>query len=171
MPGVSVQFHMLPEEIIAFVADVMSRYSLGAELERFFPPGSCEVPVDADVAKAASEFGRFDRIWLLFRPPRCRKFESFMLNIGGLKGTRLDQAHFGGSTDKPAALSVLKQIARDLKRATAPGIWVIGATGHVGYAKEFRFSPGAASRARSGEIELTMGGTTQQFMVDEPFPG
>ena len=168
MPGVRVQFHMLPEEIIAFVADVMSRYSLGAELERFFPPGSCEVPVDADVAKAASEFGHFDRIWLLFRPPRCRKFEKFGLYVGGLKGTRLDQAFFGTSTDKAGAVPVLKQIARDLRRATTPGVWVVGPRGNVGYAKEFRFSPGAASKARSGEIELTMGGTTQQFLVDEP---
>ena len=168
MPAVTIQFHMLFEELVAFVAEMRTRHNLGIELERWFPNKAHEVPQDADLAKEVRRFGHVDRIWLLCKPPRHRKIQRFMLNVGNLKGNRLNQAHLGAGTDNLEAFKVLKKVARDLKKRTTAGIWVIGATGVVGYDKISRTSPGAAKASRAGDIELVQFGTTGSFSVDPP---
>src|SRR5262245_7729778 len=116
MPRVNVQFHMLLDELIDFVGDVSSRYSLAVELEKFFPTRVRLLPCGAKLNLETSRFGHVDRIWLLCKPPRCRKFERFTLNIGRLRGNRLEQSDLGTGTDKAEAFKVLKKVARHLKR-------------------------------------------------------
>src|SRR5437867_4145598 len=116
---------MLFEELIDFVANVRAQYSLSVELERWFPKTVREVLADADVATAVREFGPVDRIWLLYKPSQSQKFERFMLNVGTMRGNRLAQAGLGAGTDNEEAFGVLKKIAVELKRRTAPGIWVV----------------------------------------------
>lgn len=168
MPSVGTQFHMLFDELISFVADVRARYSLNAELEKWFPTTTHEVPSSADLTEEVRRFGHVDRIWLLWKPPRCRKYERFMLNVGRKKGDRLQQAFLGAGTDKPVAFTVLKKVAQDLKKRTTAGLWVISQTGHVGYSKTCRISPGAASAARAGEIELADMAFGASYRVDPP---
>ncbi len=168
MPSVNIQFHMLFEELIDFVGDVSSRYRLEVELEQWFPERARQVPFGADLPKEVRHFGHVDRIWLLCKPPRCRKFERFMLNVGRLRGKRLAQADLGAGTHKAEAFKVLKKVAQDLKKRTTAGIWVITETGNVGYNKSFRFSRGAAKADRTGEVELVSIAFTQSFRVDPP---
>ena len=168
MPYVNVQFHMLFEELIDFVANVRAQYSLSVELERWFPKTVREVLADADLATAVREFGPVDRIWLLYKPSQSQKFERFMLNVGTMRGNRLAQAGLGAGTDNEEAFGVLKKIAVELKRRTAPGIWVVSATGHVGLSKISRVSEGAADASKAGKIELTDVAFGQRMYVDPP---
>lgn len=168
MPSVNIHFHMLPEELIEFVADVRSRHQLGVELERWFPDVVREVPPDADLVDEVREFGKVNRFWLLYKSPRSKKPEKFMLNVGEQRGKRLGQAHLGAGTDKAAAFEVLKKVTADLKRRTTAGIWVVMANGNVGYTKNERISEGAANAERSGKIELVDSAFTCSYHVDPP---
>src|SRR5262249_9341353 len=155
MPYVTVQFHMLFDELVDFIADMMLHHSLAVELERFFPTTTRVVTSPAAMPDEISRFGHVDRIWLLCKPARARKYERFNLNVGRLKDNRLEQSHLGAGTDKAEAFKTLKKIANQLKKRTIAGVWVLGATGHVGFMKIFRVSPGAANAARAGKLELT----------------
>src|SRR5262249_34387651 len=138
MPGVTVQFHMLFDELVDFVADMMTRYSLAVELERFFPTTTQVVTSPADLSDEIIRFGHVDRMWLLCKPPRARKYERFNLLVGRQKGRKLEQSHLGAGTDKAAAFKILKKIAYQLKKRTIAGT-------DFGTLKVFRVSPGAAS--------------------------
>jgi len=168
MPAVTIQFHMLFYELTDFVAELMCQFSLDVELERFFPKKVRIVSADQDLAKKIATFGHVDRIWLLCKPPRCRKFERFNLYVGRVKSDHLEQSHLGAGTEKAEAFKVLQKIARQLKKRTTAGIWVRGETGQVGFAKNFRFSPGAAEVQRTGKMKLTAIGFGQSFHVDPP---
>jgi len=171
MLSATIQFHMLFDEQIDFVAEVMSRFSLAAELERFFPNTRCEVTSAAELAHAVGRFGHVDCIWLLYKPPRARKHERFYLKVGRQKHDQMEQSHLGADTDKAEAFKVLQKVAQHLKKRTTAGIWVIGASGHVGFAKSFRYSLGAAHSSRTGMLELKAIGFTQSFRVDPPGDG
>jgi hypothetical protein len=168
MPAVTVQFHMLFDELTDFIADAMRDHSLAVELERFFPTTTRVVTTPADLPAEITRFGHVDRIWLLCKPARARTYERFNLSVGRLKSNRLEQSHLGAGTDKPDAFKILKQIAHQLKKRTAAGVWVIGCTGSVGFMKAFRVSPATADAARTGKVELTGLGFTQSFRVDPP---
>ena len=168
MPSVNIQFHMLFDELLDFVAYVSSQYSLGIELERFYPKAVRELHSDADLPAVVSDFGHVDRIWLLCKLPRSKKSERFMLNVGRQRDKRLQQADLGAGTNKAQAFEVLKKVASDLKRRTKGGIWVVNENGCVGYVKNFRISEGATKAARAGKIDLVGIGFTQLFQVDPP---
>ena len=166
MPCVTVQFHMMFDELVDFIADMMLHHSLAVELERFFPTTTHVVTNPADLPDEVTRFGHIDRIWLLCKPPRARNYERFNLNVGRQKDNRLEQSHLGAGTDKAEAFRTLKKIAYQLKKRTVAGVWVIGAMGNVGFMKVFRVSPGAANAARAGKLELTGIGFGQSFRVD-----
>src|SRR5262245_60706968 len=146
MPSINIQFHMLLDELIGLVS---SRYQLGVELEQFFPQAFRKVPLNADLIKEVKQFGQLDRIWLLYKTPKSKTPEKFMLNVGRQRGKRLGQAQLGAGTRKVKTFELLKKVATDLKRRTAAGIWVITETGKVAYVKGFRISQGAASATRA----------------------
>jgi hypothetical protein len=148
MPSVTVQFHMLFDELVDFVADMMTRYSVAVELERFFPTTTRVVTTPADLPDEITRFGHVDRMWLLCKPPRARKYERFNLLVGRQKERQLGQSHLGAGTDKAEAFKTLKKIAYQLKKRTIAGT-------DFGTLKIFRVSPGAAKAARNGELELT----------------
>ncbi len=147
MPGVTVQFHMLFDELIDFVADMMARYSVAVELERFFPTTTHVVTSSSDLSNEIFRFGHVDRMWLLCKPPRARKYERFNLLVGRQKGRELRQSHLGAGTDKAEAFKILKKIAYQLKKRTIAG-------NEFGTLKIFRVSSGAADAARTGKLEL-----------------
>src|SRR6266702_5887418 len=168
MPSVNIQFHILFEELIAFVNYVRSRYQLEIELEKFFPHAFRLVPLDADLAEEIKQFGQVDCFWLVYKSPRSKKAEKFMLAVGGKRGKRLAQAQLGAGTNKAKAFEVLKKIAADLKRRTTAGIWLVTAIGNVGYIKNDRISEGATNAARTGKIDLVDIAFNSSFHVDQP---
>jgi hypothetical protein len=168
MPSVNIQFHMLPDELIEFVADVRSRYDLGVELERWFPKVVREVPPDADLIDEIRKFGEVNRFWLLYKSPNSKRPEKFMLNAGEQRGKRLAQAQLGAGTKKARAFQVLKKVAADLKRRTKGGIWLVTDVGKVGYINNERISEGAANAARAGKIDLVGIAFTSCYYVDQP---
>jgi hypothetical protein len=168
MPSVNLQFHALFDELIDFLNAIRNRNCLGVELERFYPKSLREVPSSVELATEIKEFGHVDRFWLLYTPTTSKKAERFMLNVGQQKGKKLAQSQLGGGTNKIDAYGVLKQVASELRKRTSAGLWVVAETGDVDYAKGFRISPGAATAARAGEIDLVSIAFTQSFKVDRP---
>ena len=168
MHSVNIQFHMLFEELVSFVADESARYQLEIELEQFFPQAFRIVPLGADLIGEIKQFGQVDRFWLLYTSTKSKMAEKFMLNVGRQRGNRLAQSQLGAGARKAMAFEVLKHVARDLKMRTSAGLWVIGETGIGGYVKNFRISEGATDASRSGEIELVSPVFTQSFHVDRP---
>jgi hypothetical protein len=168
MSSVNIQFHMLLEEVIQFVREVSSRYQLEVELERFYPQAVRAVPVDGDLTEVINQFGQLDRIWLVYKTPKSKKAEKFMLNVGRKRGNRLAQAQLGARTNKAEAFEVVKKVAGDLKHRTNAGMWVVSESGSVGYVKNFRISEGATNAARAGKIDLVSPAFTQSFTLDRP---
>ncbi len=168
MPAVTVQFHMLFDELVDFIADMMRDHSVGVELERFFPTTTRVVTTPTKLREEIARFGHVDRMWLLCKPARARNYERFNLIVGRLKDNRLEQSHLGAGTDKAEAFKILKKIAYQLKKRTTAGVWVISCTGNVGFMKIFRVSPATADAARAGKVELMSYGFTQSFRVDPP---
>ncbi|MCE5327222.1 MAG: hypothetical protein LLG01_12510 [Planctomycetaceae bacterium] len=167
--SINIQFHMLLDEMIDFVAAVSKEYSLSVDLERWGPSqANREVSPEEDLVVAARDFGHIDRIWLLYRSARMRKPERFMLNVGTFRGKELSQAQLGAGTDKKGAFEILKRIAAELRRRTTAGVWVVSPTGHAGFTKAFRISPGAAAASRAGQIELKNIAFGQLMTVDPP---
>jgi hypothetical protein len=169
MQAVNVQFHMLFDELVEFVAEVCSRYQLDVELERFFPTVFHLVPRAANLVEEISRFGDVDRFWLLYKAPRSKKPERFMLNVGRQRGNRLAQAQLGAGARRPGAFKVLQSVARELKRRTTAGVWIEAPLG-IGYTKGYRISPGAANASRAGDVELVSMVFTQSFHPDPPDP-
>jgi hypothetical protein len=154
MPGVTVQFHMLFDEMVDYVREMMTRFSLAVELEQFFSPATRVVTSPADLADEIARFGHVDRMWFLCKPPRARKFERFSLLVGRQKGRKLEQSHLGAVTDKAKAFKTLKQIAYQLRKRTIGG-------DEFGTLKFFRVSPGAAKAMSTGKLKLTgIGGSS-----------
>ncbi len=148
MPCVNVQFHMFFDELIDFVADMMTQHSLAVELERFFPTTTHVVTSSDSLSAEMNRFGHVDRMWLLCKPPRARKYEKFNLLVGRQKGRKLEQSQLGAGTNKAEAFKTLKKIAYQLKKRTLPGT-------DFGTLKIFRVSPGVASAVKSGKLELS----------------
>jgi hypothetical protein len=166
--SLNIQFHMLIDELIDFVSEVSSRYQLQVELERFYPKMAHELPLSADLTEEVRQFGHVDRIWFLYKTLKSKRTEKFMLNIGRQKDNQLEQSQLGAGARTEEGYEILKRVAHDLKHRTAAGVWVIGATGHVGYYKKFRISERAAKTARAGKVELTGIGFELSFRVDPP---
>src|SRR5262249_17985755 len=112
-----------------------------------FPTTTHVVTSSSELADEITRFGHVDRMWLLCKPPRARKYERFNLLVGRQKGKMLGQSHLGAGTEKPEAFKTLKKIAYQLKNATTAGT-------DFGMLKIFRVSPGAANAARTGKLEL-----------------
>jgi hypothetical protein len=167
MPGISLQFHMLPEEQWAFVDEMRAKHGLGVILERFWPKAALDVAPGNGLAEAVARLGKVDLVLFTYLPPRCRKPHGFNLHLGLVRHGRLEQAHLHGGSDNAAAFAMWKRLAAELKRRTTAGVWVTAAQGNVGYSKD-RISPGAAAADRAGELELTMGGTVLRYTADEP---
>ena len=168
MRSLNIQFHMLFEELTEFVRDVSSRYDLDVEFERFYPKAARLVPSGADLSEEIRQFGQVDRFWLLCKTPDSPTTERFMLDVGRQRGKRLAQAALGAGAYTDQGYQILKQVADELKRRTAAGIWVVTETGNVGYNEKFRISEGATNAARAGEIQLVSVAFTQSFLVDPP---
>lgn len=164
----NIQFHMFILEVLDFAAEMSLRYGLEIELERFFPATTVRVPSGTDLKEAVVGFGHVDRLWFLYQPSHSRRIERFMLNVGRCRNTQLEQSQFGGGTNDVEVYDTLRKVSRDLKARTKAGVWVVGGTGNVGYAKAFRISEGVLHAVRSGEIELTSIGFLQSFRVDNP---
>lgn len=168
MSTMNIQFHMLPSEIIAFVSDIRSKHAVSIELERWHPKAVRTIPPLANVSTEVQDFGIVDRIWLIVESAAPRLSERFMLNIGSVKGEKLQQSQFGGETRSPLGYRVCKQLASELRRRTRAGLWIIGEHGSVGFKRSFRVSPGAMEASRRGHLKLTNVAWTQVFCVDAP---
>jgi hypothetical protein len=168
MHSVNIQFHILLGELMEFVGEVSSKYQLVVELERFYPKAIRVVSEDEDLPKVAKQFGEVDRIWLVYKSPRSKKSEKFMLNVGRQRGRRLAQAQLGAGADNAKSIEILKSVARDLTRLTTAGMWIEAANGNVGFSKTARISEGATTAARTGKIDLVGIAFTQLFHVDPP---
>jgi hypothetical protein len=168
MHSVNIQFHMLFEELVEFVSAVSTRYQLEIELERFYPNAVRLVSVGADISEEIRQFGQVDRFWLLYKAPRSKRAEKFMLNVGRQRGDRLAQAQLGAGADKAAAFEVLKRIASDLKRTTTAGMWLLTENGNFGYVKNARVSEGARNAALAGKVNLVGIAFSGSFRVIPP---
>jgi hypothetical protein len=161
MHSVNIQFHILLGELMEFVGEVSSKYQLVVELERFYPKAIRVVSEDEDLPKVAKQFGEVDRIWLVYKSPRSKKSEKFMLNVGRQRGRRLAQAQLGAGADNAKSIEILKSV-------TTAGMWIEAANGNVGFSKTARISEGATTAARTGKIDLVGIAFTQLFHVDPP---
>ena len=90
MPSVTVQFHMMFDELVDFVADMMRDYSLAVELERFFP-------TTTQVVTTAGWHGRPSEYVLNCVPLPCQCLERVQGRIGN-GGTRAILARRGGGS-------------------------------------------------------------------------
>jgi len=159
---------MLFDELVKFVVDVCLRLNLEVELERYFPNVFHLVPRAANLVKEIKEFGKLDCFWLVYKSPRSKKPEKFMLAVGRQRGNLLAQAHLGAGASTEQGYKVLKQVARDLKKHTKAGLWAMSGTGEIAFVKQVRISEGATIAARAGKVVLANITFGPSFFVDPP---
>jgi hypothetical protein len=168
-----VQFHMLPDELLGFVQEMMAKYGINVDLERWFPKTKRNVAATQSLKDAVAKFGYPDRIWLLMHELKLRPGgEYMMLNTGDLKGRILTESTLSGRTNDEDAYLKWKAIFAELTRRAPSGGWHVSPEFKAkGFTKRCHFSPAAAAASRRGEIVLkdNLGAQSPNYMVpDDP---
>jgi hypothetical protein len=168
MAGISIQFHALPEELLALAKQCVADFGLHVVAMRAFPFGAIKVrPNELDAVFLNSSpyrelaFSLHEPVW-----PATSQLNFYDKNPNGLRldikrkePKGLEQTLLTASTSDPVALSVWKKIAKRVKGMTQAGVVGVNPdTGATALFRSFRFSPGAKALEASGVAMLPFAG-------------
>jgi hypothetical protein len=170
----NMQFHMLPEELVSFIQEMMLKHQFNLELERWFPRRKVNIAAgNQSLMDEIEQSGFPDRIWLLIGDDELKRDgEYLMLNVGKLVGNALAETQLGGRTKDEQVYKVWSTVGAELKRRAPPGGWLVNPSQKLKqYYKTCHFSRAAADASRRGEIVLkdSLGAQSPNYLVpDEP---
>jgi hypothetical protein len=165
---ISIQFHAIPEELLALVKTAVGDFRLHVVAMRSFPFAATEVGLDnlEDVLAAGSPYCQLG--FTIDKPviPVTGAMEFLDKNPGALRliverasKAGLRQSLLSARTDNSAILATWKKIAKRLKDMTQAGVIVTNPdTGAFVQDRNFRYSAGAKALASSGVPMLPIAG-------------
>ena len=179
MKRVSMQFHALPEELLAFTKQLMSDYPLHLTAMRYFPFEAIEVPPERIDAIFSADSPREQLAFTVDEPvlPATgtmnfadKNPDKLRLDIQRPTAAGLRQTMLSAATDNPNALAIWKDAAKRLRAMTRAGVVAKNPdTGATGYERTFRYSEGAKALAARGVPMLPIaGGNLIEFPDDPP---
>jgi hypothetical protein len=163
MPGISIQFHALPEELLALAKAWVSEFGLHVVAIKYPPYQATEVDSEALASIFAEGSPVRELVFTVSRPvlPAKGTVELGEKNPGGLR------LMIGGRTTKGVGESHLmagsddiwKKIGKQLKDLTSLGVLVVHPeTGETSPARGFRFTSGAKTLDANGVAMLSSTG-------------
>ena len=168
MTDISIQFHAIPEELLALVRTAISDFGLHVVAMRSFPFAATEVGPDSleNVFAAGSPYRELG--FTIDQPviPVTGAMEFLDKNPGALRLTveraskeGLRQSLLSARTDNSTMLAIWKKIAKRLKNMTQAGVTVTNPdTGAFVHDRSFRYSALAKALASSGVPMLPIAG-------------
>lgn len=160
MASISIQFHAVPEELVAYVDGFVEEFGLFVVGIRFFPFEMLELTQmdlpnvilsDATVKELAFSIGippisATNALGFSQSNPNC----SYM-DIGRISEVGLEQSCFSATAVDRSVLDVWKKLARRLRALTKTGVCAVNLnTGESVSIKSFRYSKGAIEAEASG---------------------
>jgi hypothetical protein len=168
MTDISIQFHAVPEELLALVKAAVPDFGLHVVAMRFFPFAAIEADLDRLEGVFAEGSPCHQLGFTIEEPvlPQTGAMDFLDKNPGALrlnverKGKEgLRQSLLSARTDHSATLAIWKKIAKRLKNITQAGVIVTNPdTGAFVRDRNFRYSAGALTLASSGVIMLPIAG-------------
>lgn len=165
LQSLSIQYHALPEENVAFIQKWAEAYSLWLLDITHTPFVVIRTPQQEGASLLIRE--GIDEVALSIQKPlpastgdRLADLNPFLLyvRIGHLGADGLSESFFGCRTPKPLPPTWVR-IARDLRKATKGGAIARNPrTGKTTHIRNHRFAPKAAELSRSGLPMLAMAG-------------
>ncbi len=168
MPGISIQFHALPEELLALAKGWVSEFGLHVVAVKFPPYQATEVDSEA-LASIFAEGSPVDEVvFTVARPvlPADGTLElaeqnpgMLRLMIGGRTAKGVKESHLAGGSDDTVVMGIWKKIGKKLKDLTSLGVLVVHPeTGETSPARSARFTSGAKALDANGVAMLSMTG-------------
>jgi hypothetical protein len=169
MADILIQFHALPAELFDLVKQSVARFQLTLVGIKYWPFEALEV----DPEELSTELGRdgvlYDRLVFMLGKPSLpasgnmdfadHNPDNLALDIGRPTGRGLDESALAARTSNRRALSVWREIAKDLKRITEEGAVAVNPeTGATAPMRRHRFTRGALELQARGVPILPLGG-------------
>jgi hypothetical protein len=168
MPGISIQFHALHEELLALAKAWVSDYGLHLVAITYPPYQATEVDSEA-LASIFAEGSRVRELIFTVSPPVLpakgglelgeKNPDLMRLRIGERTAKGVEQSHLMAGSDDPVADKIWKKIGKKLKDLTSLGVLVVHPeTGETSPARGFRFTAGAKAHDANGIAMLSLSG-------------
>lgn len=168
MADISIQFHAMPEELRAFVRQIVADFDLLVVALRFRPFDASELS-GGQLDGCFSDDSPYKRLHFTLGKPILpvaheldfgdKNPDSLRLDIGTLDEDGVRESWLSARTENPAAITKWKKIAKRLKTITEQGATAINPkTGGVGPVKSHRFMEGAKRLEATGTPMLTITG-------------
>jgi hypothetical protein len=168
MADISIQFHALPEELFAFVRQVVADFRLHVVAIRYRPFDATELS-EAQIGGCFSEASPYKRLHFTLGEPVLsvaqeldfgdKNPDSLRLDIGTADREGVRESWLSARTRDPSALAAWKKIAKRLKSMTEQGATATNPkTGATGPARSHRFTRGAKGLEATGTAMLTITG-------------
>jgi hypothetical protein len=168
MPGISIQFHALPEELLALAKAWVSEFGLHVVEIKYPPYQATEVGSEALASIFAEGSPGRELVLTVSRPvlPAKGTFElaeknpgMLRLQIGGQTAKGVGESHLTANGDDTVAGGIWKKIGKELKDLTSLGVLVVHpVTGETSPARGFRFTSGANALDANGVAMLSLTG-------------
>jgi hypothetical protein len=172
MADLSLQFHILPEEIIPLVCSFVEEVQAHVIAIRFHP---FDVRL-FDKENLAAVFGHPDvrRIAFTMKAPTLSGHTmntflddnpgTMLLDIGRRQDVGFEESWLSSRTDDAATLATFRKLAKKIRSVTITGVVAINSqTGATAKLRDHRFSPGAKALEREGVPILTVTGVRLRF--------
>jgi hypothetical protein len=168
MADISIQFHALPEELLAFVRQIVADFDLHTVALRFRPFDASALS-KGRLDNCFSDESSYKRLHFTIGKPVLpaaheldfsdKNPDSLRLDIGTLGEDGLRESWLSARTENLAAIATWKKIAKRLKSLTEQGATAVNPkTGRMGPAKSHRFTEGAKRLEATGIPMLTITG-------------
>jgi hypothetical protein len=168
MPAITIQFHALPEELLALAKAWVSEFGLHVVAIKYPPYQATEVDPGALASIFAEGSAVRELAFTLSHPVLPAKGtvdlaeknpDMLRLRVGGRTAKGVGESHFGADSDDPVAMGIWKKVGKKLKDVTSLGVLVVHPqTGETSPARGFRFTSGAKALDANGVAMLSMTG-------------
>jgi hypothetical protein len=167
MADILIQFHALPEELVALAQACIRDLALHGVAMRYFPFAAAEISNQQLPALFAE--GAWRRLALTTTPPSlpaasALKFEDqnpdcLIIDIGRRTSRGLEESSISARTSDERAFGAWRQVAKRLKAITQAGAVAVNPdTGATAKVRNHRFTKGAKALENEGVAILPLAG-------------
>ena len=168
MPSISIQFHALPEELLALAKAWVSEFGPHVVAIEFPPYEVTEVDSEA-LDSIFAEGSLVDEVVFTVSRPVLpaegtlelaeQNPDMLRLMIGGRTAKGVAESHLAAGSDGPRGMGIWKKIGKRLKDLTSLGVFLVHPeTGQTGPARGSRFTAGAKALDAKGVAMLSLTG-------------
>lgn len=168
MADISIQFHALPEEDLAFIEEIAKDFEIYLAVMKFFP-FELKAVSPSEIQSVFQTLPQYRRWAFTINYPTLsvsdelafgeKNPDHLRLEVGRTSEKGLEQSWLVTRTDNENAITIWRTVARRLKKMTFTGVTAINPrTGLSSRMKSFRYTKGAKSLESAGVHMLPLAG-------------